>query len=121
MNSSVWSYVSHQLLYHTPIFLAALIGLVLSLIFLNRSRWPSLLTLCAMLILLLGTLVFGVIEGYLFAARASGTASYTSAEYGQFLSGMNLLSSLMKAFAICLLLMAVFLGRRRAPEPLVAE
>ncbi len=115
MNNSVFSYVTHQLLYQVPVFLVALVGLVVSLIFLNRSRWPSLLTLSSMLILLLSTVVFTVIEAYVLSARVAGT--FSPDYYGQFLSGMNLLASVVEGLVVCLLLIAVFLGRKGKPSP----
>lgn len=112
MNSDVFYYVYHQLLYQLPVFLLSIIGLVLSFFYISRSRWPAILTLSAMLILLLTTVVFTIIQAFVFSSRTSG--AYSLETYGQFQMVTNVLAALFHAVAIGLLLIAVFSGRKRA-------
>ena len=111
MENGALSYVTHQLLAQTPVVLVSIVGLVLSIMFLNRSRWPALLTLSAMVIFLLSTVVFTVIGAYALSARVQGNAA--PANISEFLSGMNLIASIVQGIGVCLLLIAVFWGRKR--------
>lgn len=111
MNNVNVQFITSQVLYQGPLLLAALIGLVLSLAFLGRSRWPAILTLSAMVILLVSTVAVTAVQAYFFSARIA--YGWSNDMYGQVSSVLALLGSVSRGLVICLLLVAVFIGRKR--------
>jgi hypothetical protein len=118
MNTGTLSYIGQQLLYQMPVTLVALVGLILSLVFLGRSKVPAILTLLAMVILLVSSVLVTLIRAYSLTARIE--YGWSGASYGYFLSAMSLVDAVSRGLGICLLLGAVFIGRKR-PQPVVAN
>jgi len=106
-----------QIAGQAPALLAYLIGAIVALTLWRRSPGPALLTLIAMVLLLVTTLVQAVLIQVL--VRASADAPI---RLGWLLSANAFIGSLMRALATGLLLAAVFSGRRgpqgrRNPAP----
>jgi hypothetical protein len=103
-----------QLAVQAPSLLAYLVGIILALVFWRRCPGPSLLTLLALALLLVTSLVQTFLLLYLFRARAD--FGWDEARVGWMLSASALVGSVIRAAALGLLLAAVFLGRRGTPR-----
>lgn len=96
-----------QLAGQAPVLLAYLVGVILALVFWQRSPVPALLTLIAMVLFLMTTLVQSVLVHYL--VRVSADSGMT---LGWMLSANAVIGSVLRAMAVGLMLAAVFTGRR---------
>ncbi len=110
MNGGGLTYIAQQFLYQGPVLLAALVGLVLSFVFLGRYRAPALLTLLAMVILLVATAAVTGAQVFLIYSRLNQAVPYGS--YGQLQTVIAMLGSLARALSIGLMLVAAFIGRK---------
>jgi hypothetical protein len=104
-----------QLLSQSPILLAYLVGVILAVVFRRRCPLPARLTLAAMLLLLLSTLVQLFVFAYLMQARLD--RGWSIEQSGWFMAVNGLIGTLIRVAAFGLLLTAVFIGRKRAQQP----
>jgi hypothetical protein len=111
MSSPGISVVLQQLAYHAPMLLVYLVGFILALSFLGRTRLPSLLTLIATGGLILTSIATIAIHSYLM--NAAGGPSWSPLQVAQAMSVVGIVGSLIRAAAFGLLLAAVFIDRHR--------
>jgi hypothetical protein len=111
---STFNYFMQQMLYQLPTLLAAVIGVVLSLIYLKRYRLPSVLALLGSATVIISGLIVTIAQGYFFSARFSSLAM-TSQTYVQFANVIGWIGAIVKGLAIGLLIVAIFIGRKGAP------
>ena len=111
---STFNYFMQQMLYQLPTLLAAVIGVVLSLIYLKRYRLPSVLALLGSATVIISGLIVTIAQGYFFSARFSSLAM-TSQNYVQFANVIGWIGAFVKGVAIALLIVAIFIGRKAAP------
>jgi len=107
-------YFVQQLLYQGPLLLAGLFGLVMGAIYLKRCTGPAVLTLIAMIVMILTTIVVICIQSYIFNARYSQGLTATS--YAQLSQVVALLGAVIKGLAVGAVIAAVFMGRRPAGQ-----
>jgi hypothetical protein len=98
-----------QLASRSPILLAYVVGLILSLVFWRRYPRACLLTLIATALLLLNNVVVMYLSMYLIRVR-SGWA-WDPERFGWLMSAIALASSCVTAVGLGFLLAAVFAGR----------
>jgi hypothetical protein len=101
-----------QLLGQAPVLLAYLVGLVLALVFYQRCPRPALLTLIALALLLVTTLVQSFL--FIYSVRARDDFGWNDEQFGWWLSATGLMGSVIRAAAFGLMLTAVFIGRKEA-------
>jgi hypothetical protein len=108
---STFDYFIKQMLYQTPTLLAAVIGVVLSLIYLKRYRLPAFLALFGSGTVIISGLIVTIAQGYFFSARFSSLAM-TSQTYVQLANVIGWIGAIVKGLAIALLVVAIFVGRK---------
>lgn len=111
MNSPDVNYLAQQLIYQGPLLLAAVAGLLLSLVFMGRYRWPSLLTLLGTMILLLATIAVVAAQIYFSTQGSPGIGIEASSR--QLQAAIVIAGSLLRGLGVALILGAVFIGRKR--------
>ena len=111
METTGLSFLMQQLPYHLPLLLVSLVGLVLSLIFWSRCPGPSLLTLIASATLIVTTAVILGAQNYFISARLE--QGWTAQKYSELSNIVSLTGAIVRSLAICMLVIAVFMGRKR--------
>jgi hypothetical protein len=106
--TSTLSNVLAQLIGQAPLLLVYVVGMVVALSYLPRYRGPAMMTLIATGALLAVSIGQAFLVQYVIQANASGTGSPGLAGM---LSGVALISSLIRAAATGLIIAAVFSGR----------
>ena len=109
-NSSL-DYFGRQMLYQTPTLLAALLGVVLSLIFIRRHKLPAFLALLGSGTVIISSLIVTITQAYFFSAMYS-SLSTTSHVYGQFANIVGWIGAIVRGLSITLLVVAIFIGRK---------
>ena len=109
MNSA--DYLAQQLIFQGPLLLAAVAGFLLSLVFMGRYRWPSLLTLLGTMILLIATL--SVVLAQLYFSNQGSPGMNIEESSRQFQAAIVIAASLLRGLAVALILAAVFIGRKQ--------
>jgi hypothetical protein len=89
--------------------------MILALVCWRRYPGPPALTLVAMGLLLVTTLVQSFLFFYLVRARIE--LGWTDEKYSSILAANALVGSLIRAVALSALLAAVFIGRKGVPQP----
>ena len=110
MSESSVSYLLQQLLYQAPMFLVYLAGLILALVYLGRHPAAAGLTLAACGLLLVTALGVSIAQASLIEMRES--QGWDLQKYGMVMSGIGFGGSLVRALALAMLLVAVFVGRK---------
>ena len=103
------NYIAQQLLYQTPVVLAALLGVVLSFIFIRRYKFAAFLTLIASATIIIGSLLVILAQAYLFSMM---NMAMTRASIGQVMTIVGWVGAIFRGLSIALLVSAVFIGRR---------
>jgi len=116
MGPSAWSYFTQQMLYQAPTILVAIIGIVLSIVFMKRSKVPAFVAIFGCGTVIFGSLVVTITQSYFFSARFSSFA-ITSTSYVQLANIISWLGAFIRAFAILVLIVAIFIGRKTPPAP----
>jgi hypothetical protein len=111
MDSSSVEYIVRQLLIQLPGLLVAFLGVVLSLVFIRRHKLPSILALLGSLTIIISTVIFTIVQTYFFTARLSSSTLSTQA-YVQLTTIVGWIASIVRAFALALLVIAIFVGRK---------
>ena len=109
-NSSL-NYIGQQMLYQTPTLLAALLGVVLSLIFIRRYKLPAFLALLGSGTVIISALIVTITQAYFFSAMYS-SLSMTSQTYGQVARIIGWIGAIVRGLSITLLVVAIFIGRK---------
>jgi hypothetical protein len=109
MTSADVNYLAQQLIYQGPLLLVAGAGFLLSLVFMGRYRWPSVLTLLGTMILLIATL--GVVFAQIYFS-AQGNPGLAIEASRQLQAAMVIAGSLLRGLGIALILVAVFIARK---------
>lgn len=116
MNSANVNYIAQQLIYQGPLLLVAVSGFLLSLVFMRRYRWPSVLTLLGALILLIATVAVVAAQIYFSTQESPGPTIDASTRLLQ--AAIVIVGSLLRGVGVGLILVAVFVGRKpRTPVP----
>lgn len=110
------NYFTQQILYQTPTMLAALLGVVLSLIFLKRYKLPAMLTLLGAGTVIISSLIVTIAQAYFFSARFSAMAM-TSQTYTTMANVVGWIGALVRGLSIALLVVAIFINRKGATLP----
>jgi hypothetical protein len=106
--SALWPIFIPQL----PVYLALLVGIVLALVFWRRHPTVSLLAVIAFVLLLIVSVVGTFLSAYLpIALQRQGVGT---ADVGYTVGIVNLVGSVVAGGAWAALLVAFFIGRRRA-------
>jgi hypothetical protein len=105
------NFFTQQMLYQTPTLLAALVGVILSLINLKRYRVPAFLALLGSGTVIISSLIVTIAQGYFLSARFSSLAM-TSQTYVQLANVIGWIGAFVKGLAIALLIVAIFIGRK---------
>jgi len=103
------NYIAQQLLYQTPVFLAALLGVVLSFIFIRRHKSAAFLTLLASATIIIGSLLVILAQAYLFSMM---NMTMTRSSFGQVMTIVGWVGAFFRGLSIALLVIAVFIGRK---------
>lgn len=103
------NYIVQQLLYQTPIFLAALLGVVLSFIFIRRYKSASFLALFASATIIIGSLLVILAQAYLFSMM---NMTISRSSFGQVMTIVGWIGAIFRGVSIALLVIAVFIGRK---------
>jgi hypothetical protein len=103
-----------QLAGQTPILLVYLVGMILALVFWRRCPGPCVLTVVAAGLLFVTTLVQPFLFHYLVRVRAEH--GWGDEKLGWLLLVNALFGGVFRAVAFGLLLAAVFIGRKGAPQ-----
>lgn len=110
MNSADVNYLAQQLIYQGPLLFVAVAGFLLSLVFMGRYRWPSLLTLFGTMILLIATIAVVFAQIY-FSTQGSPGLDIDSSR--QLQAAIVIAGSLLRGLGVASILVAVFIGRKR--------
>ena len=113
MENAGVSYLMQQLPYQLPLLFVSLVGLVLSVVFWSRCPGPSLLTLIAAAILLVTTAVVLGAQNYFINARVE--YAWTDQKYRELSNIVAMTGSILRALSIGMLVIAVFMSRKRPP------
>jgi hypothetical protein len=111
MGPSALSYFTQQMLYQAPTILVAIIGIVLSIVFMKRSKVPAFVAIFGCATVIFGSVVVTITQAYFFSARFSSFAM-TSTGYVQLANVISWLGAFIRAFAILVLIVAIFIGRK---------
>jgi len=112
MYNSGLTYFTEQMLYQVPVLLAAILGVVLSLINLKRYRLPALLALVGSAIVIITILLVTSAQSYFYSASFTN-AAITNNTYVKVANGVGWLGSVARGLAVTLLIVAIFLDRKR--------
>ena len=112
MESAGLSYFTQQMLYQLPTLLAAILGVVLSVIFLRRYRFPAILALLGSGTVVISAFIVTLAQAYFFSARYSSLAM-TSNTYVQFANIVGWIGAVVRGLSIALLVVAIFIGRKQ--------
>ena len=115
MDSPIWTYFFYQVVYQLPLVIASVVGIVLSLVFISRSRTASFIALAAAIVLLIASFAVPAAQGYVFRARMYQL--WSPAAYTRLMTIIALLGTSARALAIIALFVAVFVGRKRVAAP----
>lgn len=108
MNSAEVNYLAQQLIYQGPLLLVAGAGFLLSLVFMGRYRWPSVLTLLGTMILSIATI--GVVFAQIyFSTQEPGLVIEASR---QLQAVIVIAGSLLRGLGVALIMVAVFIARK---------
>ena len=111
MNQTYFGFFLQQMLGQSPLLLVYLLGIVLCAVWWRRAPQAAILALAGCAILLLSSIGFAFIQQQLIQNFNRGGA--TAQSYGQAMMWIGIGNSIIRAFAIGLLLFAVFAGRPR--------
>jgi len=111
MQASSVTYFAQQIGYQVPTLLGGLLGVILSIVFIGRQRLPASLALLGSITAIVGALVVAIAQSYLFSARNTFTGVPSS--YLQLSMIIGWLGAISRGLAIALLVVAVFVGRKR--------
>ena len=114
MYNSGLTYFTEQMLYQVPTLLAAILGVVLSVINLKRHRLPALLGLAGSAIVIFTVLIVTIAQSYFYSA-AFTDAAMTNNTYVKIANGVGWLGSFARGLAVTLLIVAIFIDRKRLP------
>lgn len=120
MQASGVNFFTQQIAFQLPTLLAAILGVVLSLIFIGRHRVPALLTLLGSGTAIISALVVAMAQAYIYSLRFS-SIEIPPSSYGTLATVISWLGALTKGLAMLLLVIAVFLGRKREPALAAGE
>jgi predicted membrane protein len=115
MSNSGLTYFTQQMLYQTPTLLVALIGIVLSFVFMKRAKIPAFVALLGCATVIIGSLMVTIAQAYFFSASFSSLA-ITSNSYVQMAKIVSWIGAFIRGFSILLLIVAIFIGRKATPS-----
>ena len=104
-----------QLAGQAPVLLVYVIGIVLAFVFWGRHRMPAMLTLIACIVMLLTSIGQTFLWHVLLQMRES--MGWPMQKYGNVMSAVALVSSVLRAIGLGLLLAAVFAARKSPSSP----
>ncbi len=106
-----------QLAYRVPALLIYLIAFVLAIVYWNRARTASLLTMLGALISGVTSIGFAVLQSVLMQSVVDGGSG--AADRAQMMSALGMTSSCAHSIGLALFVTAIFVGRhqyQREPE-----
>jgi hypothetical protein len=109
MNDPTLSYILSHLTASAPGLLVVFLGMVVSLFFLRRCPLPALLTVLACGVFLATGLAMIFIQAWLFNQQQE--AGWDAAETARLMSSIGIGGNVLRATALALLILAVFVGR----------
>jgi hypothetical protein len=111
VESSGLNYFTQQMLHQTPTLLAALLGVLLSLIFMRRVRLPAFLALLGSGAVIIGALVVTVSQAYFFSTRFSPSPMFSDSSI-MIANVVGWIGAVVRGLSIALLVVAIFVGRK---------
>jgi hypothetical protein len=113
MDNLISSFLT-QLASQAPVLFVYLVAMILALVFWRRCPSPCALTLIAAGLLLVTSLMQSLLVLYLGRARME--LGWSDEQYRWVLSANAVVWSVIRAVAFSLLVIAVFIGRKSAPQ-----
>jgi purine-cytosine permease-like protein len=108
------TYFAQLIAYQVPTLLAGLLGVILSIVFNGRHRIAAALALLGSVTLIFAPLLVVIAQTYFFSVRFD-SGGLSSSSYTQLSTIVGWIGALARGLAIALLVVAVFVGRKRAP------
>ena len=100
-----------QISFQVPTVFTALVGIVLSLIFIRRYKLPAIVTLLASLIMVISSVGIVFLQWYLFSQRYA-TKTMTAAEFFPLTNMIGLVGTVIRGLCTIVLTIAIFIGRK---------
>jgi hypothetical protein len=116
MNSTYFGIFLSQLLTQSPLLLVYLIGIVVCAVWWRRAPMAAMLALAGFALLLLTSVGFAFIQQQLIQSMNRGGGGGGAVNYAQSMLWIGIASSILRAAATALLLIAVFIGRPKVAE-----
>ena len=108
------SFWIQQLAYRVPALLIYLIAFVLAIVYWNRARTASLLTMLGTVISVVTSIGFIILQSVLMHSEMDGGSGV--ADRAQMMSALGMTSSCAHSIGLALFVAAIFVGRNQYPR-----